>query len=60
MADGKPSSGLPAPGGWRGGGSGSSKADSGELEALREETKRLRQLVIQLSRIAIRNAVNMK
>jgi hypothetical protein len=30
---------------------------SDELEALREETKRLRQLVVQLSRIAIRNVV---
>ena len=29
-----------------------------ELEALREETKRLRQLVVQLSRIAIRNALD--
>jgi hypothetical protein len=33
---------------------------SDELAMLREETKRLRQLVVQLSRIAIRNAVNMK
>jgi hypothetical protein len=30
------------------------------LELLREEAKRLRELVVQLSRIAIRNAVNMK
>ena len=30
---------------------------SDELEALREETKRLRQLVVQLSRIAIRNVM---
>jgi hypothetical protein len=45
---------------WASDASGSSKSDSGELEALREEAKRLRQLVIQLSRIAIRNAVNMK
>jgi hypothetical protein len=31
-----------------------------ELELLREETKRLRRLVIQLSKVAIRNAVNAK
>jgi hypothetical protein len=37
-----------------------SKSGSVELESLREETKRLRQLVVQLSRIAIRNAVNLK
>jgi hypothetical protein len=28
-----------------------------ELELLREETKRLRRLVVQLSKVAIRNAV---
>jgi hypothetical protein len=54
MADAKPSSP------WPGDALGGSKSDSGELEALREEAKRLRQLVIQLSRIAIRNAINMK
>ena len=31
-----------------------------ELEALREETERLRKLVVQLSKMAIRNAVNAK
>jgi hypothetical protein len=58
MADVKPSSQ------WPGDASGGSRAgfrsDSDELESLREEAKRLRQLVVQLSRIAIRNAVNMK
>jgi hypothetical protein len=56
MANAKPSSQGPedAPS------SCPSSPASGELEALREETKRLRQLVVQLSRIAIRNALNMK
>ena len=31
-----------------------------ELESLRQETRRLRELVVQLSKMAIRNAVNMK
>ena len=31
-----------------------------ELELLREETKRLRELVVQLSKMAIKNAVNAK
>lgn len=31
-----------------------------ELQLLREETKRLRDLVVQLSKIAIRNAANTK
>lgn len=31
-----------------------------ELELLREETKRLRRLVVELSKVAIRNAVNGK
>jgi hypothetical protein len=31
-----------------------------ELELLREETKRLRRLVVQLSKVAIRNAINAK
>jgi hypothetical protein len=31
-----------------------------ELEVLREETKRLRRLVIELSKVAIRNALNAK
>jgi hypothetical protein len=53
MADGKPASQ------W-GNTSGGAKSDSDELESLREEAKRLRQLVVQLSRIAIRNAVNLK
>ena len=54
MADAKPSSQWPEDS------SEGSSAGSDELELLREETKRLRQLVVQLSRIAIRNAVNMK
>jgi hypothetical protein len=46
---------------WPEGGSAShSSPASDELESLREETKRLRQLVVHLSRIAIRNVVNMK
>jgi hypothetical protein len=31
-----------------------------ELQLLREETRRLRELVIQLSKMAIKNAVNTK
>ena len=31
-----------------------------ELELLRQETKRLRELVVQLSKMAIKNAVNAK
>jgi hypothetical protein len=54
MADAKSSSQ------WPGEASGSAKSQSGELESLREEAERLRQLVVQLSRIAIRNAMNMK
>jgi hypothetical protein len=54
MADAKPSSQ------WTNDALGGSKSDSDELKSLREEAKRLRQLVVQLSRIAIRNAVNMK
>jgi hypothetical protein len=37
-----------------------SMCEASELESLREEAKRLRQLVVQLSRIAIRNAANLK
>ena len=37
-----------------------SRAQPDELELLREETKRLRRLVVQLSKVAIRNAVNTK
>jgi hypothetical protein len=55
MTDAKPSSPWPEDGS-----SSRSSPASDELELLREETKRLRQLVVQLSRIAIRNAVNMK
>jgi hypothetical protein len=54
MTNAKPSSQWPADA------LRSAKPDSSELEALREEAKRLRQLVVQLARIAIRNAVNMK
>ena len=58
MADTKPSAQWPSD---ALGGSGSGPMSApGELEALREEAKRLRQLVVQLSRIAIRNAANMK
>jgi hypothetical protein len=55
MTDAGPSSQWPEDGS-----SPSSSPAADELESLREETKRLRQLVVQLSRIAIRNAVNMK
>ena len=54
MADAKPSSQ------WTNDALGGAKSDSDELQSLREEAKRLRQLVVQLSRIAIRNALNMK
>jgi hypothetical protein len=54
MADAKPSCQWPDDASER------SKSYSNELESLREETKRLRQVVVQLSTIAIRNAVNMK
>jgi hypothetical protein len=58
MADAKPSSQ------WArdalGAAQSGSTSDSEELKSLREEAKRLRQLVVQLSRIAIRNVVNMK
>jgi hypothetical protein len=37
-----------------------SRSRSDELELLREETKRLRRLVVQLSKVAIRNAINAK
>jgi hypothetical protein len=55
MTDAKPSSQRP-----EGGFSSDYSPASDELESLREEAKRLRQLVVRLSRIAIRNAVNMK
>jgi hypothetical protein len=56
MADAKPSDQKPDEA------SQSSKCRSqpDELEVLREETKRLRRLVVQLSKVAIRNAVNAK
>jgi hypothetical protein len=38
----------------------SQPSQPGELELLREETKRLRKLVVQLSKMAIKNAVNAK
>jgi hypothetical protein len=57
MANAKPSSQWPEE---EASSARSSSPASNELEALREETKRLRQLVVKLSRIAIRNAVNMK
>jgi hypothetical protein len=37
-----------------------SRSRPDELELLREETKRLRWLVVQLSKVAIRNAINAK
>ncbi len=55
MADAKPSSQWPDDDAL-----GNAKSQSDELESLREEAKRLRQLVVQLSRIAIRNIVSMK
>ena len=56
MADAKPSYQ------WPDDASASSKFDSqpDELELLRQETKRLRELVVQLSKMAIKNAVNAK
>jgi hypothetical protein len=53
MADAKPSPQWPNDDTSEG-----ARSSPGEMEALREETRRLRQLVVQLSRIAIRNAVN--
>jgi hypothetical protein len=35
-------------------------SSSDELESLRQETRRLKELVVQLSEMAIRNAVNAK
>ncbi len=35
-------------------------SQSNELELLREETKRLRELVVRVSKMAIKNAVNEK
>jgi hypothetical protein len=40
--------------------SSKSHSQSDELELLREETRWLRQLVVQLSKMAIKNAVNAK
>jgi hypothetical protein len=62
MANAKPSSQWPgdALAGSQTGSKSGSMSEASELELLREEAKRLRQLVVQLSRIAIRNAVNMK
>jgi hypothetical protein len=56
MADAKPSHQ------WPDSASDCSKSysQSDELQLLREETERLRQLVIQLSKIAIKNAINAK
>ncbi len=56
MADAKPSYQ------WPDDASESSKFDSqpDELELLRQETKRLRELVVHLSKMAIKNAVNAK
>jgi hypothetical protein len=56
MADAEPTSQWPE----EASSSRPSSSLSDELESLRAETKRLRQLVVQLSRIAIRNAVSMK
>ena len=56
MADAKPS--YPWPDGASECSASSSQPD--ELELLREETKRLRELVVQLSKMAIKNAVNIK
>jgi hypothetical protein len=56
MADAKPSYQ------WPDNASETSKSYSqpDELELLRQETKRLRELVVQLSKMAIKNAVNAK
>jgi hypothetical protein len=56
MADAKLSSRWPQDGA----SARSRAAPSDELELLREETQELRELVIALSRIAIRHAINMK
>ena len=56
MADAKPSYQRQAPGS-----EGSkSYSQSDELELLREETRWLRKLVVELSKMAIKNAVNAK
>ena len=54
MADAKPCDQRPDEA------AGASCSQSGELELLREETKRLRRLVVELSKVAIRNAINQK
>jgi hypothetical protein len=56
MADAKPSCQ------WPDDASASAKSYSqpDELELLRKETQRLRELVVQLSKMAIKNAVNAK
>jgi hypothetical protein len=55
MADAKPSYQWPGEGS-----ECSSHSQPDELELLRAETKRLRELVVQLSKVAIKNAVNGK
>jgi hypothetical protein len=54
MADAKPSYQWPHDA------SEESYSQPDELELLRQETKRLRELVVQLSKMAIKNAVNAK
>ncbi len=56
MADAKPSCQWPDDASQR----SKSYSQPDELELLREETKRLRKLVVQLSKMAIKNAVSAK
>jgi hypothetical protein len=56
MADAKPSDQKPNEASQH----AKSRWQPDEVEVLREETKRLRRLVVQLSTVAIRNAVNGK
>jgi hypothetical protein len=58
MADAKPSYQWPDDASERSNNKPYSRPD--ELELLREETKWLRELVVQLSKMAIKNAVNAK
>ena len=56
MADAKPSYQWPDDASER----SKSYSQSDELELLREETKRLKELVVQLSKMAIKSAVDTK
>jgi hypothetical protein len=56
MADAKPSNQQPDEASQ----ASKSRSQPDELDVLREETKRLRRLVVQLSKVVIRNAANAK